>query len=216
MIAKSSEDECKESTRRTAGAWAPGAVLFDFDGTLTRPGILDFAAIRQAIGCPPGETILEFINALPPGNHRKSCLDILESFEAEAARRAEPNAGAEDIVRHLKSRGIPSGILTRNTLAAVTSSLRNFTSLSQSDFTAIITRDDPGRPKPEPDGVLLAACRMGLTPDRLLVVGDYIFDIEAGRKAGAKTAFLCNDKTDCSAHGADFSLSHLSDLMAIF
>ncbi len=197
------------------GSWSPGAVLFDFDGTLTRPGILDFAAIRQAIGCPPGETILEYILALPPGGHHDRCSNILETFEAEAAAQAEPNADAEEIVNHLKARGIPSGILTRNTLSAVIRSLRNFTLLRESDFHAIITRDDPSRPKPEPDGVLLAACRMSVAPDRMLVVGDYIFDIEAGRKAGAKTAFLCNGKTDCARHGADFMLSRLSELRAL-
>ena len=40
------------------------AVLFDFDGTLTEPGTLDFAAIRREIGCPPGQPILEFIGGL--------------------------------------------------------------------------------------------------------------------------------------------------------
>ena len=36
------------------------AVLFDFDGTLTRPGALDFAAIKRQVGCPPDRFVLEW------------------------------------------------------------------------------------------------------------------------------------------------------------
>ena len=37
------------------------AVLFDFDGTLTVPGQLDFAAIKREVGCPPDQLVLEWI-----------------------------------------------------------------------------------------------------------------------------------------------------------
>ena len=43
------------------------AVLFDFDGTLTHPGALDFAAIKREVGCPPDQFVLEWILALPDG-----------------------------------------------------------------------------------------------------------------------------------------------------
>ena len=36
-------------------------VLFDFDGTLTRPGALDFPAIKQELGCPADQAILEYL-----------------------------------------------------------------------------------------------------------------------------------------------------------
>ena len=48
-------------------------VLFDFDGTLTRPFAIDFQAIKTAIGCPPDETILEFIETLTDENRRRNC-----------------------------------------------------------------------------------------------------------------------------------------------
>ena len=41
------------------------AVLFDFDGTLTLPGSIDFAGIKKAIRCPGDAPILEFIECLP-------------------------------------------------------------------------------------------------------------------------------------------------------
>ena len=40
------------------------AVLFDFDGTLTAPGALDFRVIKKEIGCPQDMPVLEFIEEL--------------------------------------------------------------------------------------------------------------------------------------------------------
>ena len=36
------------------------AVLFDFDGTLTEPGALNFSLLKETIGCPENSPILEF------------------------------------------------------------------------------------------------------------------------------------------------------------
>ena len=41
------------------------AILFDFDGTLTRPGALDWSLIKSEIECPLDQTVLEFIQSLP-------------------------------------------------------------------------------------------------------------------------------------------------------
>ncbi|MBL0712482.1 MAG: hypothetical protein JJV98_02165, partial [Desulfosarcina sp.] len=60
-------------------------VLFDFDGTLTHPGTLDFEGIKTAIGCPPDQTILEFIATLPDENQRRQCQTTLNAMEMEAA-----------------------------------------------------------------------------------------------------------------------------------
>ena len=171
------------------------AVLFDFDGTLTQPGSLDFGAIRQAIGAPEGLPILEHIATLAPGQPRDQANRTLERFELEAARRSLPNTGAEDLVVFLKNLEIKLGILTRNSRNSVKVALLNFQRIRASDFETIITRHDPAQPKPHPDGVLLAAGKMGVTPDALLVVGDYVFDVEAGQRAGARTAFLLSEAT---------------------
>ncbi len=54
---------------------------------------------------------------------------------------------------------------------------------------------------------------MGVSASRILVVGDYVFDIEAGYQAGAVTAFLTNGGRSCSfLHPPDFTLAHLAEL----
>ena len=50
------------------------AVLFDFDGTLTRPEAIDFGVLRQRLGCPPQLYILEFIQTLPTEDERREAL----------------------------------------------------------------------------------------------------------------------------------------------
>jgi hydrogenase expression/formation protein HypE len=45
------------------GAYRIDGVLFDFDGTLTRPGALDFSVIKRAIGCRADTPVLEFHGA---------------------------------------------------------------------------------------------------------------------------------------------------------
>ena len=193
------------------------AVLFDFDGTLTRPGSLDFNAIRQAVKCPAGIPILEYIETLVTGEPRQRAIRILEQHELEAAKRSQPNVGAEDLIAFLKSLQLKIGILTRNSLNSVSVALRNFSRVRESDFDAIITRHDPARPKPHPESVLLAASRLGVAPDKILVVGDYVFDIQAGRQAGARTAFLQTSATTrWPDPPADYTLKSLDELKAVF
>ena len=90
------------------------AVLFDFDGTLTRPGALDFAAIKREVGCPPDRFVLEWIQELPEGAERDAAAAALERFELAAADASEPNDGVEHVVRALRTAGVAIGVLTRN------------------------------------------------------------------------------------------------------
>jgi HAD superfamily hydrolase (TIGR01509 family) len=196
------------------------AVLFDFDGTLTRPGALDFAAIKREVGCPPDRFVLEWIRELPAGPGRDAAADALERFELAAADASEPNDDVEDVVRTLRAAGLPIGVLTRNGRPAVERALRRFPSLTTADFDVVVTRDDGLAPKPAPDGVVHAADVMGAAPEETLVVGDYLLDMQAGRAAGAVTAYLGNhgsaagDIDDAAPEAADcdFVVGRLAEL----
>jgi hydrogenase expression/formation protein HypE len=168
------------------------AVLFDFDGTLTRPGALDFRTIKREVGCPPGSLVLEWIEALPAGSRRTAALAALARFELAAAAVSEPNADAERVLRSLRAQGLKIGVLTRNGLPAVRRALSRFRGLDADTFDVLVTRDDGLPLKPAPDGVLHAAAAMGVPPEHTLVVGDFVLDMQAGRAAGTLTAYLTN------------------------
>ena len=168
-----------------------GAVLFDFDGTLTQPQSLDLVSLRRTLGCPEQQTILEYIADLP-SPQKEEALSVLDHYEFEAATTSLPNCGAEDLVCHLRSLQLPLGIVSRNRHRSIVKALGNFEVVETSDFGVIISRDDGIEVKPDPAGIVIAARKLGLDPSHVLVVGDYVFDIEAGQRAGARTAYLTN------------------------
>jgi hydrogenase expression/formation protein HypE len=191
-------------------------VLFDFDGTLTRPGALDFPAIKEELGCPADETILEWLE-IQPAARRTELMKILEEREEVAAKASLPNKGSVECLSALKQSGILLGILTRNSLKSVTNALLRFDDISIDDFAAVITRDF-SLPKPHPDGVHQAARQMGITPSELLVVGDFRFDVMAGKAAGAPTVLLANRGRAVMERGdpaPDFTICNLEEVIDI-
>ena len=100
-------------------------VLFDFDGTLTRPGAIDFAVIKRAVGCPLESPLLEYIAALPDPDDQRKAYTALNAFEAAAARRSMPNDGAESLLSHLRGLGVPTGLISRNSLDSIKTALDN-------------------------------------------------------------------------------------------
>jgi len=192
------------------------AILFDFDGTLTKPGSLDFNIIRSTLGCPRGSPILEFIRGIVSPAGQAEAFRILNEFETEAARQSHPNAGAEEVIEFLRARGLKMGIISRNSLDSIQTALKNFKRLQPSDFAVILSRDDPFSPKPSPEGILAAAETLNVPVAQVLVIGDFVFDVEAGHKAGALTAFLTNQGSSVPCvHPADFILDQLGDLKEI-
>jgi hydrogenase expression/formation protein HypE len=198
------------------------AVLFDFDGTLTLPGALDFEAIRRALGCPPDEPLLEYIDQIADDTRRQDLMAVLDDFETAAAAASLPHEAAESAVAAARSLGLKTGILTRNSRRSVERALENFTSLRAADFDVFVSREAPVSPKPAPDSVLHAAEQLGVRPERILVVGDYLYDIQAGQGAGAVTALVLHAGEDGAgltpvlpdhwAVSPDFLLSDLSQL----
>jgi hydrogenase expression/formation protein HypE len=189
-------------------------VLFDFDGTLTLPGALDFPAIRREMNCPPDIPILEWLETVP-AERKPPLMKILESAEEKAAEESLPNVGAEECLLTLRDRGVLLGIISRNSLPSIRVALERFETVRLLDFSTVITRDD-SLPKPHPDGVHKACERMGLAASELMVVGDFRFDVIAGKAAGACTVLLTNGRRSVMAAGdpePDFTVAHLEEIL---
>jgi len=128
------------------------AVLFDFDGTLTQPGALNFPALKESIGCPADRPVLEFIEGMTDPSQRQSAWIELDTFEMAAAQTAAPNTGAEDLIRYLRTRGLRLGIISRNNRPCIERALKNFKKVTSDDFDVILTRDDPVKSNRIPRG----------------------------------------------------------------
>ncbi|MDR6711951.1 HAD superfamily hydrolase (TIGR01509 family) [Pseudomonas hunanensis] len=161
--------------------------VFDMDGTLT-VAVHDFAAIRVALGIPVEDDILTHLAALPADEAAAKHAWLLE-HERELALASTPASGAVELVRELAGRGCRLGILTRNAreLAHVT-----LEAIGLADCFALedVLGRDEAVPKPSPDGLLKIAQAWAVAPSELVMVGDYRFDLDCGRAAGARTVLV--------------------------
>lgn len=164
------------------------AAIFDLDGTLTRPHLIDFAAIKCAIGCPLDDTIIEFLRTLH-GSELREAWKLIDRFEAEGVARALPNPDAHSTLAELAGRGIPCFVLTRNSRRAALATLHHLGMAHR--ITDLIGREDAS-PKPDPAGVLALVRRWRLPLSRTLMVGDFHFDVHTGAAAHVATALLTN------------------------
>jgi phosphoglycolate phosphatase-like HAD superfamily hydrolase len=202
----------------------PRAVIFDMDGTLTEP-LLDFDAIRAEIGLRPGLPILEQLAAGDDALRARG-EEIMRRHERDAIARATLADGCRELLARLRACGVPCAILTRNVREVVESFVRKF-DLGESFAhqgapegpleVAAYTRED-GPPKPAPDGVLHLCRALGVAPAQALVVGDYTFDIVAGRVAGCRTALVTPEPIDdAEAWGSpDLIIQSLRQLIPIW
>jgi HAD superfamily hydrolase (TIGR01509 family) len=158
-------------------------VVFDMDGTLT-VSTLDFARIRRECRVPDGRPILEYLDEADEAE-RDRVSRILNEHEMRGARECTLRPRAGEVLDELASRGMKLALVTRNSADCVEIVLERF----GLQFEIWLSREHT-EPKPAPDAVLNVAEHFGLPPEQLLVVGDYIFDVEAGLAAGARTAFI--------------------------
>jgi HAD superfamily hydrolase (TIGR01509 family) len=188
----------------------PRAVIFDLDGTLTAP-LLDFDLIRSEIGLAPGP-ILEQLGGLD-GDGRARAEVILRRHEIDAIEQAVLADGCVELLALLRARGVPHGILTRNMRVAVEHFCRRFGFA----FAGTYTRED-GPHKPAPDGVLHLCATFGVPPAQAITVGDYKFDVQAGRAAGTRTALVTPEPPeDLAAWGSpDLVVPSLRDLLPLW
>lgn len=161
------------------------------DGTLTVP-VHDFEAIREDLGLPRGRPILEALEALPAAEadplHQR-----LKEIEGELARRGRSWPDVRAVLERLQAAGAQLGILTRNTheLALITLAASGLGDLFEPAF--VLGREDAA-PKPSPAGVDLLLSQWGAEAADCTMVGDYLFDLQAGRAAGCTTVLVDRDR----------------------
>lgn len=186
------------------------AVIFDLDGTITQ-SFLDFDAIRREIGlAEDGGPILEALEHMDL-QQRTHTHRILAIHERRAIEASTLNEQAHAVLRHLRTKRIPVGVLTRNTRenALAVAKKHNL------HFDAIVGRDE-APVKPDPAGVFLLCREFDVRPEETLVVGDYLFDLLSARAAGAVPVLLDVEKTLCDfAQHADFTVENLGELVHI-
>ncbi|KKA28595.1 hypothetical protein TD95_003939 [Thielaviopsis punctulata] len=197
-------------------------VVFDVDGTLCEPQTYMFQEMRSALGITKAIDILDHIYTLPPAA-QDAAQEAIRAIERRAMLSQVAQPGLAALMRYLDSKHIRKGICTRNFNTPVTHLLDKF--LPESLFEPIVTRDFRP-PKPHPAGILHIASSWDLlmegeeaVPDAsgLIMVGDSIDDMTAGRRAGAATVLLANDVNEhlIDHEHTDLVIRRLDDLIPI-
>lgn len=190
-------------------------IVFDLDGTLV-DSALDFDRMRAEIGLPGGAPVLESVERMPDGERKRRSLEILLRHEMEGAARARAIAGAVEFVDSLRERGVRVGVLTRNLREPSELSLkRSGFVLGPEGLYPILTREC-APPKPHPAGLTRIFSEWGLSPSCCAMIGDYKFDLLAGRAAGAFTVLYAPHERPDYADQADHVFSSYSALALEF
>ncbi|KAG5665939.1 hypothetical protein KAF25_010064 [Fusarium avenaceum] len=195
-------------------------VVFDMDGTLCEPQTYMFKEMKDALGISKTTDILEHVDTLPK-KEQSEALEKIRNVERKAMKAQTPQPGLMTLMTYLDAKAIPKAICTRNFDVPVQNLIEKF--LEGSHFHPIVTRDFHP-PKPDPAGILHIAKDWGLQDESgkgdasgLIMVGDSIDDMTAGRKAGAATVLLVNDVNRALAKHAhtDLVITTLDELVDV-
>ena len=185
--------------------------IFDMDGTLTL-SIHDFDEIKRILGLPIDRPILEALDRLPAAQAAE-LHQQLETLELDIAHRATAQIGARELLTKLRSRGDRIGILTRNSKPNAQATLAAC-GLAEFFPSASILSRHCCPPKPSPEGIFQLLSGWNALPDRSVMVGDYVFDLEAGRRAGSATVYLDPTGKFPWQDRADLPIMNLAEITA--
>ncbi len=176
-------------------------VIYDMDGLLldTEPfytrvsqhiaarygKVFDWSVKRSMIGKRAEDSARVFTQALGLPMTPAEYLVARQAMLDELFPQAEPMPGAVRLTEHLHRHAVPQAVATssdRKHFALKTRRHREWFEL----FDCIVIGDDPAvkKGKPAPDIFLLAAERVGASPQECLVFEDSPVGVEAARAAG--------------------------------
>lgn len=211
-------------------AWAsvaamtrPGALLLDLDGTLVDSEPLNVAALEafcRERGAPlaDGETTYvighgwqEIYRELRLGE--RLGLGLAETIAGAAAARERMFGesipllpGVRELLVLAREAGIPTGLVTGSARVEAAQVLRSLGDLAP---RVTVCSDELARGKPDPLGYLWVAERLGVAPERCLVIEDSAAGIAAGLAAGMRVlATACANPAPGAAGHQDQSRAH--------
>lgn len=204
----------------------PGGVLWDLDGTLVDSADLHWRSWRETLAREHVEITYErFLDSfgqkndgilrrwLGPAATPERIARIDREKESAYRRLVEevgltPLPGAADWVRRLRASGWKQAIASSAPRENVTVMLRALG--VERELDAIVAAEDVTAGKPDSQVFLRAAERLGLPPDRCIVVEDAAAGVEAARRAGMRSIGVSRD----ASLPADLAVSSLAELPA--
>ena len=194
----------------------PKAVLFDFDYTLADSS-------SAVVDCCNGALASMGLRQAAAGDIRRtiglSIPDTLARLAGEEHRHREPEFRthwrkrsdvimveqtylydeAHTAVAALRERGVAAGIVSTKWRQRIVDVLERESLID--GFSVIVGGDNVAEHKPDPEGLLAAAKRLGAAPAEVLYVGDSTTDAQAAGRAGMRFVAVLSGVTE--AHEFD-------------
>lgn len=177
------------------------AVLFDLDGTLIDSARDIAEALNRVLADEGLRTVsLDETRAMigdgarvlierglaraggDPGRAAALLPRLLAEYERQGALHTRPYPGVVETIEALRARGLRLAIVTNKPEAATHAALAELALAPL--FEAVVGGDTLPQRKPDPAPVREALRRLGIGPERALMVGDNHHDVHAGQGAG--------------------------------
>lgn len=169
-------------------------------------GLRNYVILRRVLGGEPvserGELSDEEVTALAEQKE--------EAFRRLIAGNVKALPGAAELVRRAREAGRRQAIVSstpRANIEVMLQSLGLWTSL----FDVIVGEEDASRGKPDPEGFLVAATRLGVAPEECVVIEDAPEGIAAGKAAGMRCIGVTTTRPAERLSQADLVVETLAD-----
>lgn len=186
------------------------AIIFDLDGTIV-DSKLNFDLMRQQIGIPEGEPILEYLETVSDAAFIKKAHTIIEEHELKGAQESTVIRDFLDFYEFLNLHKIPKAVLTRNSKKIAQMTLK----MHKLKFEKVLSRDCCS-PKPSPEGLNIINAKWRIDPSQVMYVGDFKFDLETAKNAKMKSALILNENNIELSSQADVSINLFNELKRYF
>jgi len=211
---------------------APGLILFDCDGTLVDShghivAVMRRAFVETGLNVPAeadvraiiGLSLDHAVRALLPDADEKMRITVAEAYRR--LYRGTPvdhglHAGVRETLVELARRGWWMGVVTGKSTPGL---MRVFDAFELADFFPVWRTADQCPSKPHPAMALECMEEMGGAPDRTIVVGDAVMDMQMAKAAGMRgigVSFGAADAAALMQAGAADVVHRFTDLLAHF
>jgi beta-phosphoglucomutase family hydrolase len=201
------------------------AALWDLDGVLVDSAPFHFQAwrelmaslgrelsdadFRRTFGLRNDAILRDLVGDLSPAEVERLAARKEELFRQAARGNISALPGALALLRLLRERGLGLALVSstpRANIDLVLSSLG-----LDAAFDVVLGEEDATRGKPDPEGYLSAAERLGVSPGECVVIEDAPVGVEAAKRGGMRCIGVSRDRPRDALAKADLVVENLED-----